>query len=231
MITLQISAISSDVINKIIDQFISPHSLEEQWDVAGLESHLQRDFLISLPIKSWLEQNTELHEESLRKKIVDAFTETYQCKVEQVGTDVMHQIEKSVMLQILDTLWKEHLCAMDQLREGIHLRGYAAQNPKQEYKRESFKMFSQLLENVKHDTLRTLYILQVRSEEDVQKDAEMRRRALEQEQRKMNFIHSSSGALPEDEITVKDKFQRVGRNDACPCGSNKKFKHCHGKLV
>lgn len=237
-----INDIMSDVINAIIDNFIPPQSIEEQWDIPGLERQLQQEFGTALPLKKWLEEDSSLHEEPLREKIITELKKIYQQKEAQFGADVLRQVEKSIMLQILDSKWKEHLSAMDHLREGINLRAYAQQNPKQEYKRESFRMFSQLLEEVKHEVIRTLFAIQIRTEEDVSAIEEERRRALEAEQQKMNFIHASATSLPEESdkqqpSTDEDSHTpfvrqapKVGRNDLCPCGSGKKFKLCHGKI-
>lgn len=237
-----IDAIRQDVVNSVIDEFIPPKSLEEQWDVAGLELQLKQDFGVDLPVKVWLEQDSTLHEEPLRQKILDEVTKIYQKKAEELGEETIRHLEKSIMLQILDTHWKEHLAAMDHLREGIHLRGYAQQNPKQEYKKESFRMFSRMLDNVKRDVIQTLYAVRVRSDEEVQAIEDERRKVAEKERRKMNFIHSSTNPIPEDDdqASAADAsgekapytraFPKVGRNDFCPCGSGKKFKQCHGRL-
>lgn len=238
-----IQLVREDAINSIIDTFIPPQSLEEQWNVIGLEHQLQQDFCLHLPIKRWLEQDSSLHEETLRHKILDELNQAYQQKEAQITAETMRHIERSIMLQVLDSHWKNHLAAMDHLREGIHLRGYAQQNPKQEYKRESFMMFKQMLEDVKRDVVRMLYAIQLKTEADAVAIEEERRRAAEKEQNKMHFIHASTNAIPEDEDKAAKpgevsaanapylrEMPKVGRNDLCPCGSGKKFKQCHGKL-
>jgi len=233
-----INAIREDVVNKVIDDYIPPQSLAELWDVAGLEDALEADFGISLPIEQWLLEDKRLHEEKIRERILAAVTTMYEDKAARVGPDI-RVIEKQVMLQVLDMLWKEHLAAMDQLRQGIGLRAYAQKNPKQEYKRESFALFQAMLDNMKQDTIRFLCRLEVRGHEDVE---EMERRRLEaQAQQKMDFRHDESAALdappaadPDREQEPRQPFvrdeQKVGRNDPCPCGSGKKYKQCHGKL-
>jgi len=233
-----INAIREDVVNKVIDDYIPPQSLAELWDVAGLEDALEADFGISLPIEQWLLEDKRLHEEKIRERILAAVTTMYEDKAARVGPDI-RVIEKQVMLQVLDMLWKEHLAAMDQLRQGIGLRAYAQKNPKQEYKRESFALFQAMLDNMKQDTIRFLCRLEVRGHEDVE---EMERRRLEaQARQKMDFRHDESAALDAPPAADQDREQeprqpfvrdeqKVGRNDPCPCGSGKKYKQCHGKL-
>lgn len=236
-----IELVRADAINMTIDIFIPPHSLEEQWDIANLERQLQQDFDVNLPIERWLELDSSLHEETLRYKIVDELNKIYLQKESQVNTETLRHIERSIMLQALDLHWKNHLAAMDHLREGIHLRGYAQQNPKQEYKRESFLMFKQMLEDIKRDVARTLYSVQIKTEEEIMAIEEERRRVAEKEQNKMHFIHASTNALPagekeadreqvESNVTYIRETPKVGRNELCPCGSGKKFKQCHGRL-
>lgn len=238
-----IEVMRSDVISKVIDAFIPPHSLEEQWDVVGLEKQLNQNFGANLPIKNWLAQDSTLHEENLRTKILEELTKVYRQKESSIDPETMRNIEKSIMLQALDSHWKDHLAAMDHLRDGIHLRGYAQQNPKQEYKRESFNMFTRLLEDVKAEVIRTLYTIQVRANEDLAELEEERRQSALKEQNKMHFIHAVANdmAPSDDGVAASDgepgvatyvrDMPKVGRNDVCPCGSGKKFKQCHGKLI
>ena len=235
-----IELVRADAINMLIDAFIPPQSLAEQWDIVNLERQLQQDFAVELPLKKWLELDSTLHEETLRYKIVDELNKIYRQKEASVNPETLRHIERSIMLQTLDLHWKNHLAAMDHLREGIHLRGYAQQNPKQEYKRESFLMFKQMLEDIKRDVTRTLYAIQIKTEEEIMAIEEERRRVAEAEQNKMNFIHATANTMSEDATTpektetntpyVREK-PKVGRNDPCPCGSGKKYKHCHGKLI
>ena len=218
-----ISAIRADVVNGMIDQHIPPQSLEEMWDVTGLEERFKGDLTIEMPIAQWLKEDSKLHEETLREKILATVEEQYEAKEAMVGADVLRQFEKAVMLQSLDSHWKEHLAAMDHLRQGIHLRGYAQKNPKQEFKRESFELFSELLENLKYDVIGILSKVQIRAESDVEAVEEQHRKADEVPK---EFSHESS----EDATAQKPQTPRVGRNEPCPCGSGKKYKQCHGKL-
>ncbi|MBO1272005.1 MAG: preprotein translocase subunit SecA [Shewanella sp.] len=231
-----IEAIRADVVNGVIDQYIPPQSVEELWDVAGLEQRLEQEFALKLPVQQWLDQEDDLHEETLRERIVEKWQEAYDAKEQMVGPAVLRQFEKAVMLQTLDGLWKEHLSAMDYLRQGIHLRGYAQKNPKQEYKRESFELFQQMLEQLKHDVISILSKVQVQAQEDVD-EMEARRRE-EQARIRHEYQHAQSEALTADDqppadlpqVPVMRQGDKVGRNDLCPCGSGKKYKHCHGKL-
>lgn len=216
-----IKAIRGDVVNGLIAQHIPPQSLEEMWDVPGLEERLKGELTIELPLAKWLEEDTKLHEETLREKILAEVEVSYSAKEEMVGAEVLRQFEKAVMLQSLDSHWKEHLAAMDHLRQGIHLRGYAQKNPKQEFKRESFELFSELLENLKYDVVGILSKVQIRAESDVEAVEEQHRKA---DEAPKEFKHESASE-PEQAATP-----RVGRNEACPCGSGKKYKQCHGKL-
>ena len=228
-----------DVAGQIFEQFIPPHTLEEQWDVKGLEETLDRDIGSRVPIQQWLDEDAHLYEDRLRVKIVERLDEIYHAKVESIGAQVMRHFEKTVMLQVLDNAWKEHLAGMDHLRQGIHLRGYAQKDPKQEYKREAFDMFTSMLDGIKHEVIGIVSKVQVRSEEEV--------RVMEEQQRapkEMQFQHAEAGSALAEEpeeaqpearpAQVAQPFIRdiakVGRNDPCPCGSGKKYKQCHGKL-
>ncbi|MEQ3639458.1 MAG: preprotein translocase subunit SecA [Alteromonas sp.] len=227
-----ISAIREDVITSVVDEYIPPQSLEEMWDVKGLEERLKADFAVDLPVQSWLENDDKLYEEKLRERIHGEVVGAYTEKEKVVGADVLRQFEKAVMLQNLDSHWKEHLAAMDHLRQGIHLRGYAQKNPKQEYKRESFALFSQMLETLKVEVITILARVKVQAEEDVQKVEEQRRQA---DDVPKNFEHQDASETQPEEAsntprTAVRNGPKVGRNDPCPCGSGKKFKQCHGKL-
>jgi preprotein translocase subunit SecA len=215
-----INAIRHDVVNDLISNHIPPQSLIEMWDIEGLEEQLKGELGIELPVAKWLEEDEKLHEEALRERIITEVEKAYQEKEQAVGADVLRQFEKAVMLQTLDSLWKEHLAAMDHLRQGIHLRGYAQKNPKQEYKRESFEMFSQMLDNLKADVIGILSKVQIQAESDVEAVEEQTRKA---EEIPKEYTHESS-------TEQSEKYPRVGRNEPCPCGSGKKYKQCHGKL-
>jgi preprotein translocase subunit SecA len=227
-----IKAIREDVVNGVIDQYIPPHSLEEQWDVDGLVERLEDGFGITLDIPGWLENDDKLHEETLRRRILDEMVKAYEEKEQQAGSEVLRHFEKAIMLQVLDTLWKEHLAAMDYLRQGIHLRGYAQKNPKQEYKREAFELFGQLLERIKNEVISVLSKVKVKAEEDVAAVEEQRRAQVQ-----MNYQHEEVSALRSEEQEeeqhpqpfVRDE-RKVGRNEPCPCGSGKKYKQCHGRI-
>ena len=233
-----IDSIRGDVFSTVIDQYIPPQSIEEMWDVAGLEAALKNDFDLDLPIAKWLDEEQNLHEENLRERILQLAQDKYLEKENAAGADAFRQFEKSVMLQTLDTLWKEHLSAMDYLRQGIHLRGYAQKDPKQEYKRESFNMFANMLESLKYDVIGILSRVQIRSQEEVDEAERQRQAEIERLMAKQQANHESvTGIDGENDRQASNSSQpivrtqaKVGRNDPCPCGSGKKYKHCHGAV-
>lgn len=221
-----------DVLNAVMDEYIPPQSLEDMWDIKGLEDRLKNDFDLPLPIQSWLDADNKLYEEALRERIIEQAVEVYKAKEQAVSPAVMRNFEKSVMLQTLDTLWKEHLAAMDHLRQGIHLRGYAQKNPKQEYKRESFELFEDLLESLKSDVITVLSKVRVQQQEEVERMEAQRRAQAEEAARHAQAQHASADAAEQDESNqpmVRDE-RKVGRNEPCPCGSGKKYKQCHGQI-
>ncbi len=234
-----IKAIRRDVVTDFIAGYIPPQSMVEQWDIEGLERAMEADFRIEMPIGQWLEDDKKLHEESLREKIIAELEAAYQQKEKNLGDEasVMRQLEKHVMLATLDRSWKEHLANMDHLRQGIHLRGYAQKNPKQEYKREAFELFQTFLEGVKLEVIRVLSTVELRRQEEVEALEQQRR---EMAERDLKLQHQSfseaeaSGAEPAEAAEASATFQRqhpkVGRNDPCPCGSGKKYKQCHGRI-
>ncbi len=232
-----ITAIREDVVNDVVDGFIPPMSVEEQWDIPGLEKQLEAEFGLNLPVAQWLDEDDTLHEETLRQRIVGKVQSAYDEKAEGIGPG-MRQLEKQIMLQVLDTLWKEHLQVMDQLRQGIHLRAYANKNPKQEYKRESFALFESLLQRLKYEVVRFLSNVQVQRSDEAAAIEQQRREAAAKQ--KMAFEHADAGsAVPEaaeapsqpvSPRPVTRAQPKVGRNDPCPCGSGKKYKQCHGAL-
>ncbi|OTQ56937.1 preprotein translocase subunit SecA [Gilliamella apis] len=233
-----IDSIRGDVFSTVIDQYIPPQSIEEMWDVAGLEAALKNDFDLDLPIAKWLDEEQNLHEENLRERILQLAQDKYLEKETAAGADAFRQFEKSVMLQTLDTLWKEHLSAMDYLRQGIHLRGYAQKDPKQEYKRESFNMFANMLESLKYDVIGILSRVQIRSQEEVDEAERQRQAEIERLMAKQQANHESvTGIDGENDGQASNSSQpivrtqaKVGRNAPCPCGSGKKYKHCHGAV-
>ncbi|MDE2196840.1 MAG: SEC-C domain-containing protein, partial [Gammaproteobacteria bacterium] len=235
-----IHTLFADVVNGLIDTHIPPQSVEEQWDIPALMESMEREFAIKLDIRGWLDTDTSLHEETLRKKIIDEFIANYKAKEQLVGTEGLRSFEKGVLLAQLDNLWREHLANMDYLRQGIHLRGYAQVDPKREYKREAFEMFARMLDRLKYEVVSILAKVQVRTQEDVAAAEEQRRRV-----RAMQFQHAeapsaASGAVPQDETqpqqqspsvtTFVREGRKVGRNEPCPCGSGLKYKQCHGRL-
>jgi len=234
-ISEEIKDMRFEVVNAVVNTYIPQQSLEEQWNISGLEEALEDEFGVKLDIKGWLKTDDNLHEETLRERILQEIESAYEHKEQDSGSDVMRHIEKAVMLQVLDHQWREHLATMDQLRQGIHLRSYAQKNPKQEYKRESFQLFVDLLERMKHEVITVLSRVQVRSEEEIEALEEQRRKGLDTD---MEFQHDEASALTggdESEEGDHEPFVRegrkVGRNEPCPCGSGKKYKQCHGRLT
>jgi preprotein translocase subunit SecA len=237
-----IAEFRAEALARLIDAHIPPQSLPEQWDVAGLEAALHSDFGLQLPLQQWLDEDEKLYEEVLRERILAELVKSYQEKEELAGVEALRTFEKQILLRVLDDLWKDHLATMDHLRHGIHLRGYAQKNPKQEYKRESFTLFQELLDNIKRDTVRVLSHVQVRREDPAEEEERLRREAEELAAR-LQFQHADAPALdqpledaevePGQEAPVAALRQepKVGRNEPCPCGSGKKYKHCHGQVV
>ncbi len=249
----RISQIREDVLTEVIDTHIPPQSLDEQWDVPELEESLKREFDLELDVSGWLASDDSLHEEPLRRRILDEIVVAYEEKKHQAGETVIRNFEKAVMLQVLDSLWKEHLAAMDYLRQGIHLRGYAQKNPKQEYKREAFEMFHSLTERIKYEVINLVSKVRVREESDVEAMEAQRRRSAP-----MSAFHPMADALAgamagdgaeagvgaeaeglatavaDEPAKARTPFKRpdrkVGRNEPCPCGSGKKYKQCHGRV-
>ena len=249
-----INSIREDVLKVTIDTYITPQSLEEIWDILGLEQCLKDDFDLNLPIALMLDKEPQLHEETLRERIFQGALEAYQRKEQIVGVEIMRNFEKGIMLQTLDSLWKEHLSAMDYLRQGIHLRGYAQKDPRQEYKRESFAMFSSMLESLKYAVISTLSKVQVSIPEEAQMPERQRREAAQcspeqyssEQYSSKQFLseqqnlspHNNSAVLPDSDKSDKkirhvmaNTERKAGRNDPCPCGSEKKYKYCHGQLM
>ncbi len=225
-----IAAMREMVLHNMVSEHIAPESMEEQWNVPALEQALAAEFQLSLPLVQWLEQDKKLDETSLRVRVEQAAQQQYQTKVEQVGGEIMHGYERIIMLQSLDIHWREHLAALDHLRQGIHLRGYAAKNPKQEYKREAFELFSTMLESIKRDVTRTLMNVQIRSEQDVAAaEATPGVGNVQYHHADYDEALAATGDTEEHKPFVRTG-EKVGRNDPCPCGSGKKYKQCHGKL-
>ena len=237
-----IEGIRGDVVEDLVAKFVPPNSVDEQWDLQGLEATLAEEAGLQLPVTRWPQETEELDAEQISRRVQDAMAAHFDEKEAQLGPDTMRALEKHFMLTVLDKSWKEHLARMDYLRQGIHLRGYAQKQPKQEYKKEAFELFSELLEKVKREVISLLARIRVRDEAEVASaEAEERARA-EAIARQMQFQHPDMGGLGADEEAAAvqvaqqpqaygEAFDRVGRNDPCPCGSGKKFKHCHGQLA
>ena len=240
-----IEEMRDEVFNSLISRYIPPESIAEMWEVEGLEKALEGEFGIEVPIRKWLDEDDELTETELRKRILERVEAHFEVKEEQTGSSVMRSFEKAVMLNVLDQQWKEHLASMDYLRRGIHLRGFAQKKPQQEYKREGFGMFTDMLDNMRLEVMKILARVEVRSEQDVEAVDEQRRR-----ERPMEFRHREAAALgseaagapggdqagpgggsaaPQQGTFIREG-RKVGRNEPCPCGSGKKYKQCHGKI-
>lgn len=231
-----IRAMREDVINSLFNTYVPPGSVEEQWDVAGLEKALQDETGLSLPVGEWLESNPDLHEETLRERILEVANESYAAKEALAGNDNMRNFERSVMLQSLDNHWREHLAALDHLRQGIHLRSYAQKNPKQEYKREAFELFESLLNVVKSEVTKITMQVQVRSREELEAEEQRAEEAMRAaEAGNVQYQHSDYNAAADNDGSASQPLNlpegvRVGRNEPCPCGSGKRYKNCHGAL-
>jgi len=230
-----IQVMRHDVLQQIIDRFIPPQSLEEQWDVPGLERALSEELALMVPVAHWLEQDDQLHEETLRQRIHQEFDQVYQSKLGQLEPGHARYIEKAVMMQSLDSHWKEHLAAMDYLRQGIHLRGYAQKNPKQEYKREAFEMFSRMLDAIKDDVVGVLSKLQIGAPPPVAEPPppqafEFKHDEFRGFDGEEDVSPPSAGEGQAEHRPFVREDRKVGRNEPCPCGSGKKYKHCHGRL-
>jgi preprotein translocase subunit SecA len=230
-----IASMRETVINDAISIYIPPNSIDEMWDTKGLEEALREDFALDCPVSDWLEQDEDLHEEKLRERILEQANALYAEKEATVGAELMRHFEKAIMLQTLDSQWKEHLAQMDYLRQGINLRGYAQKDPKQEYKRESFALFTSMLDSIKHEVITLVSKVQVRAQEDVEAVEEQRRQSSEVE-----YHHDDAESVMQETADGEDvpepnnpytrDGRKVGRNDPCPCGSGRKYKQCHGKI-
>jgi len=239
-ITETLDAMRADVVNSYVSQHIPAGSLEEQWDPAGLERVLEAELHISLPVQQWLKSEQDLEEQALRVRVVEAARGRYQDKVAMVEAQAMRQYERAIMLQSVDSHWREHLAALDHLRQGIHLRGYAQKNPQQEYKREAFELFSMMLESIKAEVTKILLTVQIRSAEELAavEEPEIPRNIQYQHSDFAGGGETAAEADPEGDVAVAERPQpfvrpgeKVGRNDPCPCGSGKKYKQCHGRLT
>jgi preprotein translocase subunit SecA len=245
-----IAGIREEVVNELVERFVPANSVEEQWDLEGLEKALETDFGFTMDVADWVKRDEHADPERIAARVLEEADRHYEEKVEKIGAPIMRHFEKAVMLQQLDVQWKEHLAAMDYLRQGIHLRGYAQKNPEQEYKREAFAMFGEMLDRVKHDVISIVSRVQIRSEEEVEAIERRRREAAAAKMQLQHaeaqsatagggsggpgpLAHGLGGGQPQQgpapEPFVREE-KKVGRNEPCPCGSGKKYKHCHGKL-
>lgn len=234
-----VDGIRGDVVAEMVQRFVPANSVDDQWDLPGLRAELASETGLDLPVTEWVQEGGELDADGIEQRVQAAMGDHFDGKEAQVGSETMRMLEKHVMLTVLDKSWKEHLARMDYLRQGIHLRGYAQKQPKQEYKKEAFELFSEMLESVKREVVTILARVRIRNEDEVAAaEAEERARA-EAMARQMQFQHADAGGYSADEEaeqaqasagTVTRDGPKVGRNDPCPCGSGKKFKHCHGQL-
>jgi preprotein translocase subunit SecA len=237
-----IDGIRLDAVDAIVTGFVPRDSIDEQWDLPGLEAAIRDEFGLELDMRGLVENESEIDAEGIAEHVQRAVEDHFAAREAQLGGDTMRQLEKHIMLNVLDQTWKEHLAQMDYLRQGIHLRGYAQKQPKQEYKREAFELFSEMLEKVKRQVVTLLARVRVRSEEEIAQMEAAERAAAEAKARHLQFQHADSGGYGADEEAAAvaapgQGFQqaarampKVGRNDPCPCGSGKKYKHCHGQL-
>src|SRR5690554_6548326 len=236
-----IAGIRGDVVAEMVDRFVPPDSIDDQWDLPGLQATLQADYGMQLDVVDWAAAQPELDAEGILQHVQDAVEQLVAAKTESIGPETMRMLEKHIMLSVLDDNWKQHLARMDYLRQGIHLRGYAQKQPKQEYKKEAFELFSELLEKVKREVVMMLSRVRVRTEEEVAALEAQERAQAEAQARQMQFQHADTGGYGVDEEAAQPDYQhdgdpaarvpKVGRNDPCPCGSGKKYKHCHGQLA
>ena len=228
-ITETITAMRQGVIYDTFRRYVPEDSVEEQWELPALEKELESTLQLQLPIVEWFKNEPTLSDVAMVKRIVDQADEAYQAKVALVGAEQFHQFERNVMLQLLDSQWREHLAALDHLRQGIHLRGYAQKNPKQEYKREAFELFERLLDSVRVEVTRLLVTVQIRAEQ-------VEEAAPHSDVQNVQYHHADynealgGGDDDADKLSPLHAGPKVGRNDPCPCGSGKKYKQCHGKL-
>jgi preprotein translocase subunit SecA len=231
-----IAAIRRDVVGEMVMRFVPPNSIDEQWDLPGLEATIAEEFGVRLDLQGLAQREANLDAEGILEHVDREIDAHFEQREQQLGAETMRMLEKHIMLNVLDQNWKEHLARMDYLRQGIHLRGYAQKQPKQEYKKEAFELFSNMLEKVKREVVTMLARVRIRTEEEIAQEEAAARAALEAQARQMQFQHPGSGGLGADEEAAQALDAgavpvNIGRNDPCPCGSGRKYKHCHGQLV
>ncbi|SDY63549.1 preprotein translocase subunit SecA [Lysobacter sp. yr284] len=230
-----VDGIRGDVVAELVQRHVPADSVDEQWDLPGLQTVLASEFGVQVPLVETAAKAEELDAEGVARQVHEAVDGHFAAREQQLGTETMRMLEKHIMLNVLDQNWKEHLARMDYLRQGIHLRGYAQKQPKQEYKKEAFELFSEMLDKVKREVVTILARVRIQSEEEIAALEQQERAQAESQLRQMQFQHASAGGYGADEEAeqvqlAEDAFANVGRNDPCPCGSGKKYKHCHGQL-
>jgi preprotein translocase subunit SecA len=238
-----VDGIRGDVVADTVERFVPPESIDDQWDLPGLEATLEQDFGLRLDLQGLARDSSELDAEGIQSHVREALDRVFSEKEAQIGPETMRALEKHIMLNVLDENWKQHLGRMDYLRQGIHLRGYAQKQPKQEYKKEAFQLFSEMLDKVKREVVTLLARVRVRSEDEVAAIEAQERAQTEARLRQAQFQHADAGGYGADEEAAEPDYQhgaqgpivrdgaKIGRNDPCPCGSGKKYKHCHGQLA
>ena len=236
-VSATISSMRETVVNGVIDQYIAPNSIDEQWELEGLNLALRDEFGLEVDVAQWLQDDDELHEETLREKIITEVQNQSDAKEALTGPEVMRHFEKAITLQTLDSQWKEHLAQMDYLRQGINLRSYAQKDPKQEYKREAFEMFTTMLDRIKHDVVSLISRVELRAQEDVEAIEEQRRQSGGEMEMQHDQVDGMTGETEQNNPDIEQQAKpitregkKVGRNEPCPCGSGKKYKQCCGAL-
>ena len=229
-----VDGIRGDVVAEIVQRHVPADSVDDQWDLPGLQATLASEFGVQVPLVETAAKAEELDAEAVARQVHEAVEGHFAAREQQLGAETMRMLEKHIMLNVLDQNWKEHLARMDYLRQGIHLRGYAQKQPKQEYKKEAFELFSEMLDKVKREVVTILARVRIQSEEEIAALEQQERAQAEAQLGQMQFQHASAGGYGADEeaeqVLSDEAFANVGRNDPCPCGSGKKYKHCHGQL-
>ena len=221
----------NDILQTLFHQHIPKDSLEEQWQVDELTLAVQDGFGLTAPIQQWLEEDPLLNESSLLYRLQQTVDQLYLDKKASLGEELLQRLEKNILLQTLDNHWREHLASMDHLRQGIHWRGLAQKNPKQEYKRESFALFASMLDNIKREVTRLLCTVRLQTSNEIDALEELRRESAPHDLQFTHPLLNTLDPVPAEEVSTPDLSPRVGRNDLCPCGSTKKYKQCHGRLT
>jgi preprotein translocase subunit SecA len=230
----QIASLREGCFSDLVRQFVPAETVEEQWDLANLEKALADEWMLTLDLSGKVQASNAITDEDILEMVLGAAHAHFQAKLDSVGADNFSSFERMILLQSIDTHWREHLSSLDYLRQGIHLRGYAQKQPKQEYKREAFELFGQLLDAVKNEVTRTLMTVRIDSSDQIEQAVQAIEERAEQISNVTYTAPDESGVpqtVAADLAGLQETFGQVGRNDACPCGSGKKFKHCHGKLA